>query len=210
MTAYEVNEIFQSVKGEGLYTGVPMNFIRLAGCNLRCTFCDTEWATHEDIDIAEILSRLDEGISKVVLTGGEPTIHDLEPLIFTLRRAGYSIHLETNGTNPIPSGVSWMALSPKSLDVNESAVLNADEIKFLWRDEDYSKSFIIDFMEKYKLFGKSAKHLYIMPLAKGIDEGAQRNASDLNMDNAQSAIDFIMTFPYFKLCTQVHKVWGIL
>lgn len=110
---YPIVEVFSSIQGEGLYTGAPAGFIRLAGCNLSCTFCDTDKEAKEDLDPKEIVAKLNPDIQTVVITGGEPTIHDLTELVRALRDRSYRIHLETNGTSTPPSGVHWVSVSPK-------------------------------------------------------------------------------------------------
>lgn len=110
---YAVVEIFCSIQGEGFYTGTPANFVRLAGCNLSCDFCDTRKEATEDLTPTEIISRLNPDVNTVVLTGGEPCIHQLTELVSHLRKDKFRIHMETNGTMPLPSGIDYVAVSPK-------------------------------------------------------------------------------------------------
>lgn len=103
----KVNEIFLSINGEGPYVGFPATFIRLAGCSLRCSYCDTEYARDkeagEEMDIEDILDRVSEyGCHNLTITGGEPLEHpEVLPLIERLLDAGYDISIETNGAQPI-------------------------------------------------------------------------------------------------------------
>lgn len=98
-TKYKINEIFSSIQGEGIYVGVPMNFIRFCSCNLACSWCDTDYQAGTPMSPSEILRRLNRKIPWVSLTGGEPLMEkDLYPLILKLKNAGYKILLETNGT----------------------------------------------------------------------------------------------------------------
>ncbi len=103
---YKVVEIFKSIDGEGRRTGMTANFIRLAGCNLRCTYCDTAYALfgeeepceYEELTAEQILSRLEPRYKRVTLTGGEPLIHEgAAELIDVLSAAGYEVNIETNG-----------------------------------------------------------------------------------------------------------------
>jgi 7-carboxy-7-deazaguanine synthase len=98
----KVNEIFLSVQGEGLYIGRPTVFVRLTGCNLRCTWCDTEYAFEEgeEMTVDEVLARVEEyGVKEVCITGGEPLLQDEAiGLMFRLIDRGYHIVLETNGS----------------------------------------------------------------------------------------------------------------
>jgi organic radical activating enzyme len=116
---YPVVEIFNTVQGEGFWTGEPMCFVRLAGCNLACPWCDTDHRQKMVLsaeDICDKVNRVTEGtsIKRVCITGGEPTIHDLEELVFFLSSKFY-INIETNGTNEIDRNVigDWITVSPK-------------------------------------------------------------------------------------------------
>jgi 7-carboxy-7-deazaguanine synthase len=99
-----VSEIFFSLNGEGLCIGVPTIFVRLSGCNLRCDWCDTEYAWEKRSimtvkEIADAVEACDNGYcSWVLITGGEPLLQDIAVLVDTLHTAGYRIGVETNGT----------------------------------------------------------------------------------------------------------------
>lgn len=113
-------EVFASVQGEGLRQGEPTIFVRLAGCNLRCSFCDTKRAwgggqVQTVSQVAEEVRRLWRGFPArwVCLTGGEPLAQDIEPLIRELSKDGLSIQVETNGTFDPRPHADWYTLSPK-------------------------------------------------------------------------------------------------
>ncbi len=116
-----ISEIFYSIQGEGILTGVPSIFVRTSGCNLRCRWCDTPYASWkpEGIDLSPdtILAKLQEwpAARHVVLTGGEPMIaKDIQTLIQQLRAAGYHLTIETAGTVAFPeAGCDLASLSPK-------------------------------------------------------------------------------------------------
>lgn len=110
---YPTTEVFTSIQGEGLYAGAPANFIRLAGCNLHCEFCDTDRSEREKLSPYQIFQKLNKNVRIVVITGGEPTIHDLKPLVEMLKAERFLVHLETNGTGKLPYGVDWVSVSPK-------------------------------------------------------------------------------------------------
>ena len=96
---FTVNEIFQSIQGEGLMIGVPMNFIRFCSCNLSCCYCDTNFNEGIKISFPGIIKRLKGKASWVSLTGGEPMLEEnLIDLILDLKSNGFKILLETNGT----------------------------------------------------------------------------------------------------------------
>ncbi len=153
MTKYPVIEVFTSIQGEGYWIGAPATFIRLAGCNLRCPWCDTKysWSTTKVAKYTptEIVEMVPAESNMIVITGGEPLLYDLEPLCEALAFYGAHIHLETNGTFPLPPAlekwISWCAVSPKppKYEVNCSKV---DELKFVV-DESLRLPIIQDLME---------------------------------------------------------------
>lgn len=114
-----VAEIFQSVQGEGFLTGTASIFVRAAGCNLRCWFCDTPYASWhpegEDLSVEEIARQIvSYECDHVVLTGGEPMLFaELIPLCELLRQRGLHITIETAGTLFLPLACDLMSISPK-------------------------------------------------------------------------------------------------
>lgn len=123
---YRVNEIFYSLQGEGFWTGTPMVFVRLSGCNLKCPFCDTQHNTFTEMSADEIVKevwRIDSEVNRnnpcwddcghVCITGGEPLLQLGYDLINALHRYDYTIHIETNGTRQVPEMIDWVTLSPK-------------------------------------------------------------------------------------------------
>jgi 7-carboxy-7-deazaguanine synthase len=112
---YPVVEIFYSIQGEGLWVGSATHFIRFAGCNVNCEFCDTDYAKREDLSVKEIVKRVGDA-SSVCLTGGEPTMHNLLPLIEEFHKRGVYVQIETNGTGPdeIYRAADWVTCSPKT------------------------------------------------------------------------------------------------
>ena len=115
---YELVEIFESLQGEGRNAGRPCVFIRFAGCNLKCPWCDTDVTRRFSASCEEILRDLKGFRAKsVILTGGEPTLQpDMPELVAALKRAGYWIAVETNGTRDVDwlSFVDYVACSPKA------------------------------------------------------------------------------------------------
>jgi 7-carboxy-7-deazaguanine synthase len=101
----KINEIYASIQGESSHTGLPCIFIRLTGCNLRCSWCDTAYAFYagNDLTIEETLQKVDTfGLPLVEITGGEPLLQeDVYPLMEALLKKGYRVMLETSGALPI-------------------------------------------------------------------------------------------------------------
>jgi len=136
----KISEIFFSVEGEGLRQGEPTIFVRLSGCNLRCRFCDTKdaWEGGREIPEKLILSKI-VGIRNkyrtgwVCLTGGEPLLQNLEPLVVKLRKAGFKTQIETNGTQRLDFKVDWLTVSPKppAFYVTPECRRKADEVKLI-------------------------------------------------------------------------------
>jgi len=124
-----VCEIFSSIQGEGDVIGYQSNFVRLHGCNLRCSWCDTKyaWYEYETMSVEEILKALDERIPVVTITGGEPLLQkeQLVPLVERLVEEGYTIIIETNGTIEPPQRlielVQFWAVSPKLSNAGEQS-----------------------------------------------------------------------------------------
>ena len=134
-TTYPVMEVFPTLQGEGKYTGSPSYFIRLAGCDVGCSWCDVKesWPVedHPQIKIDElVLGAKNSGLPMVVVTGGEPCMYNLEPLTTALKNEGLKIHLETSGAHPILGDFDWVTLSPKKFKAClPGSYLKANELK---------------------------------------------------------------------------------
>ena len=189
----KVVEIFYSIQGEGAHTGVPCIFIRLHGCNLSCSFCDEE--LHKgDYGILEfdvILEKLKIYPSHhVVITGGEPTLYDLNGFIEFLQAHMYSVAVETNGYNfSNIASANWVTYSPK--DWNAIQSYGYDEVKFIVNAQ--SK------MDKILTF-KSYKPIFIQP---------QNEKDRPNPLNVAFCVDFVKKHPQFILSVQLHKFLGV-
>ncbi|WP_273805095.1 7-carboxy-7-deazaguanine synthase QueE [Providencia rettgeri] len=136
---YPINEIFQTLQGEGVFTGVPAVFIRLQGCPVGCSWCDTKqtwekkqdkqttlgdialktldsdtWAMADSYALIQLMKAKGFTAKHIVITGGEPCIYDLTPLTESLEQSGYQCQIETSGTYPIQcSEKTWVTVSPK-------------------------------------------------------------------------------------------------
>ena len=124
-----VNEIFGSIDGEGLRTGELATFIRLTGCNLRCSYCDTEYALKitdgTEMTIDEILDKVKEiGYKNITLTGGEPLIHkNVDKLIDKLLEEGYNLNIETNGAVDISPYIAKNLIITLDFKTNSSGMI---------------------------------------------------------------------------------------
>lgn len=136
----KINEIFYSLQGEGLRQGEPTLFIRLSGCNLNCTFCDTKYAWEkgkqmslEQIRDSVVSLKKRHFFSWICLTGGEPLLQDIRPLARILKEEGYKIQLETNAVFYQDLDVDWYTVSPKpnKYDVDNHYRDRAKEVKLV-------------------------------------------------------------------------------
>lgn len=140
-----VYETFYAFQGEGTYIGCAAFFIRTYGCPVQCEWCDSAntWKKTADtmpmfrMEVDALVQKaINSGSQIVVVTGGEPTIHDLALLCDALHAAGLRVHLETCGTFPIKGSFDWITLSPKwkALPIAEN-IRKADEFKIIVEDE---------------------------------------------------------------------------
>ncbi len=137
----KIREVFWSAQGEGLRSGVSSLFVRLAGCSLRCPYCDTRaaWRGGRECGAAEIVRRVealaaDRCRAQVVLTGGEPLEQDLGPLVAALRRRRRFLAIETNGLHFQELPLDWWTVSPKdgaAFRVHPRLWERASEVKLL-------------------------------------------------------------------------------
>ena len=195
---YKVNEIFCSLQGEGFWTGTPMVFLRLSGCNLKCPFCDTDHAGYREMTADRIIADLKAAgglCGRVCVTGGEPGLQLDRELVDALHAAGYKVHVETNGTRPLPEGVDWITLSPKTdvkgLKGDGTVVLErADEVKLVYEDG-------VD--PEWAAF--PADWHFLQPCDTG---DPQKNGAILSQ-----TIDHIQRNPNWRLSLQTHKLLKI-
>ena len=172
----KINEIYLSIQGESTHTGLPCIFMRLTGCNLRCSWCDTAYAFHEgkNMSIDEILQKVENfGIHLVEITGGEPLMQDnVYTLMRSLIEKGYKVMLETGGSislERVPKDViKIMDLKcPGSGEQEKNNLDNLkllaphDEVKFVILDKkDYEWS--RDIIKKYKI--NETAHILLSPV----------------------------------------------
>ena len=136
---YPVVEIFESLQGEGVNTGLPAVFLRFGQCNLACPWCDTDYRAYETLTGQEILARIAQfNATNVILTGGEPLVQRaLADCMETLKCLGYWLAIETNGLLDLPPSVrrhvNYIAVSPKAMYADlyddERMIRYADEVR---------------------------------------------------------------------------------
>jgi 7-carboxy-7-deazaguanine synthase len=135
ITAYPVMEAFYTLQGEGAHTGKAAYFIRLGGCDVGCVWCDVKdsWdATKHPVKTVEeiVAGALQYPGRMIVITGGEPLMHDLGPLTDALHATGFIINIETSGSHPLSGSLDWICLSPKKFKAPLPEVLpHAHELK---------------------------------------------------------------------------------
>lgn len=137
-----VVETFHSIQGEGAWTGTNAFFIRLAGCDVGCPWCDTKqsWnrAHHPARSVKDVVAEAQRARPKiVVITGGEPLMHNLDGLSQRLRQAGLRVHLETSGAHPFSGTFDWVTMSPKRFKPpHDSIYAHVSELKVVVAEAD--------------------------------------------------------------------------
>jgi 7-carboxy-7-deazaguanine synthase (Cx14CxxC type) len=208
---YAVKEIFYTLQGEGINTGRPAVFLRFAGCNLwsgleedraaaQCRFCDTDFIGTDGVGggkfatPAALAGRVQAawppdalGSRFVVCTGGEPLLQLDAPLVDALHATGFSIAVETNGTQPVPPGIDWICVSPKA--GTGLAVDAGDELKLVFPQA-------LAGPERFEHM--AFKHFLLQPM-----DGPQR------AHNTELAVAYCKAHPRWRLSLQTHKLIGI-
>lgn len=135
-------ESFYTVQGEGLNAGRAAYFIRLAGCNVHCPWCDAKYtwneSSFEQVDVVRIADMASSsGASVAVITGGEPLVHHLDGLCGILKSRGFEILLETSGSRPLSGCFDWICVSPKrKAEPLPEVLAEADELKVVISSEE--------------------------------------------------------------------------
>ena len=196
-----VNETFLSLQGEGHFTGTPAFFLRLAGCNLKCPFCDTNHQSYCEMSEDEIVEEVSRHKPRhIVITGGEPALQLTQSLVDKLHESGFFVQVETNGTLPLPQGIDWVTCSPKAVPLHLSP--NGEyphEIKVLFMGKDTDPESVL---RSLSLDGKVGElRLYLQPLDTGNE--AQ------NRIILRDTIAYILEHPKWSLSLQTHKMLGI-
>jgi 7-carboxy-7-deazaguanine synthase len=159
-----VVEEFYSVQGEGFHTGKPAYFIRLGGCEVGCSWCDTRYSWNAELHplkkISELVENtLDSGTDSVVVTGGEPLMWNLELLCIELKKHEIMTFLETSGAYPLSGIWDWICLSPKVQNPPVQEIYNfTDELKIIVQEKSD-----FEWAEKNRSLVNKECHCYLQP-----------------------------------------------
>lgn len=179
----KVNEIFYSLQGEGSHSGRAAIFVRLSGCNRRCAFCDTDFAAFTEMSEKEIAAEVSKYPAEiVVITGGEPALQLTESLVDLLHELRKKVHVETNGSLPLPENVDWVTCSPKEPPYK---IKHIDELKVVYTGIDPDS--IAEQLPK-------AQHYALQPLS---------------CSNTEDCVNYIKSNPKWRLSLQTHKLINI-
>ena len=191
---YHLVEIFESLQGEGRNTGRPVVFVRFAGCNLACPWCDTDVRKKFSASLDDLVAEVKSHQAKsVILTGGEPSlVKGMAELISALKAAGYWIGVETNGTNePTWFGqIDYVACSPKAEYAERVKLQRANEVRIVASSED-----IVGFCQAMRA-RIAATDYYISPCERG---------GEIDFATAKSVLGKL---DGWSLSVQLHKILG--
>jgi 7-carboxy-7-deazaguanine synthase len=191
-------EHFYTLQGEGHYAGQAAYFIRLGGCDVGCVWCDVKdsWDSgkHPLMRIDELVNVAAQHPGRiVVITGGEPCMHDLQPLTEALHAAGFRTHIETSGSSELSGELDWITLSPKKFKAPlVDALKEAHELKIVV----FNKSDFKWAEEHAELVGENCR-LYLQP------EWSKKESM------TPLIIDYIQQHPQWQLSLQTHKYINI-
>jgi len=189
-----VMEHFYTLQGEGFHQGRAAYFIRLGGCDVGCVWCDVKdsWdaSLHPEVSVAKLLAQVKSTPAKIiVITGGEPLMHNLDELTATLNANGFQTHIETSGAHPLSGKWNWICLSPKKFKAPLPAILPlANELKIVvFNASD------LDWAEQYAAGVSPNCKLYLQP----------------EWDKASAVtpliVEYIKAHPQWELSLQLHK-----
>lgn len=196
---YKINEIFYSLQGEGARSGSANIFVRFAGCNLACSYCDTEFTSFSEMNLPDLLDKIYQTSNvcfNIIFTGGEPLLQLDQNLCQSLKGSGYNIAIETSGSLPpreiSPNLIDWISISPK---VSEHATSknfkgwHVNELRYVRSSDQSIPAPMIQ-----------ADHYFLSPMFSG---------NILPKENLDHCIDLIKKNPNWKLSLQQHKFWGM-
>jgi 7-carboxy-7-deazaguanine synthase len=193
-TMLPVMEHFYTLQGEGFHQGRAAYFIRLGGCDVGCVWCDVKesWDAdkHPKYEVGGLKSEVRKSPAEiVVITGGEPLMHNLDELTKELQSAGLKTHVETSGAYPLSGSWDWICLSPKKFKAPLPEILSsANELKvIIFNKSDF------EWAEKYAALVSPQCKLYLQP--------EWSKAADMT----PLMINYIKAHPQWELSLQIHK-----
>lgn len=187
-------ESFYTLQGEGFHQGKAAYFIRLAGCDVGCVWCDVKESWEKDLYPLQSVEEIVSGAKKypgklIVITGGEPTLYNLEKLTKTLRNEGFATNIETSGSSPLTGSWDWICLSPKKFKPPLPEILpKANELKIIiFNKSDFA------WAEKYAAQVSPSCKLYLQ--------------TEWEKSEAMTPliVDYIKENPKWQLSMQIHK-----
>ena len=192
-----VMEHFYTIQGEGVHTGKPAYFIRTAGCDVNCWWCDVKdsWneSEHPSVRVGDLVEQASQsGADMAVITGGEPLLHDLYPLTWRLKEAGMQTHIETSGSSPLSGYLDWITLSPK---------------RFKKPLDD-----IFPYVDELKVVVLTNKDL------EWAEKNAEKCPDDTELllqpewetpESVELIVDYVKKHPRWRISLQTHKFLGV-
>lgn len=191
---YPIMEHYYTIQGEGSYSGHAAYFIRLAGCDVGCTWCDVKdsWSAegYPKVSINEMLTWIQNaGANRVVITGGEPAMYDLTPLCEAFFEHQIYTHIETSAAHEIRGRFDWICISPKKFKFPiESEISRAHELKIVvFNKSDF------DWAEKWAKMCDANCQLFLQP------------EWDKREQMLPLILDYVKKFPHWRISLQTHK-----
>jgi organic radical activating enzyme len=203
---YPVTTIFRSLQGEGHFVGYPMVFLRLAGCSvlgchIRAECDEAPWKMRERMTVGQIVDavRRHQSAGIVCITGGEPTDHDLVPLICGLRDAGFRVHMETSGVRSVCGmPIEWLTVSPK-LNAEGFKQRVGHTLKVVVRPE-WATDKVWDVLDSFR---GDFLHRYLQPMSVGGSPPNLEQVIGILLSERNAGGEW-------ALSTQAHKTWSVL
>jgi len=201
---YRISEVFYSIQGEGRFAGEATVFVRFAGCNLNCSWCDTpqknkvQHEVNDPLGVVILANNVlpENGARRVTFTGGEPLLQLDDRLVREFAQMGWVIYAETNGTVPFrphPMSKVYLTCSPKPGH------------PVIGREYDAVK-IVMDEGVIPEQYAHLSAYLYVQPC----DYGQGSSVATKNEMSRRRAVEFVLGHQHWKLSLQTHKILGIL
>lgn len=190
-------EHFYTIQGEGAFTGIAAYFIRLAGCDVGCHWCDVKesWEAdkHPVFSVSDIADLAEMPAKSVVITGGEPLMYKLDLLTAELKARGKKLHIETSGAHPLSGSWDWVCFSPKKFKKpHPSVIAAANELKVvIFHKSDF------EFAEEYAAQVGPDCQLFLQP-----EWGKEKTM-------AEAVVEYTKQHPKWRISLQTHKYLNI-